>query len=836
MHRPHFLGAIWLLYAGAAAAQPPLNCTAQAAGTPQIRSEGVSELVGDILIICSSGSPAGPVEQLRLLDILVTTSSSIDITGRIGPDGQLTEALAFFDEPMPSLQHPCGSPSAPYSIPPGSGSLLPGVCGAHAGSPSGNGIGAYDPSINAPILTVGATTYQTHRANAFQARRLTSNTIVWKSVPFDDPGILSTRIIRLTNLRVNASQLGVPLGQQAVVQTIITAIPSTGGPVPVTNNAPTVAIAQPGVSFAVVDKPTCLQSNPANAAFAASAVNPLTALGSRCDGRAALLRFEEYFPSAFKRRAWDPSQAIDVPGQPTSQDVLGYPFFTESGIFKAATSSFWPATLQNGQPAAGTAPGTLGLADSATRLVVRFQNIQNGVAVWLGTSVPIYTSASPAVRTGTARLVQTDANGAGEFNVISPGASPANFRTVSSVTPIPPGYDNDGLHRLTVSAGAGYAVYELVHADTTQLERVDIPVVFAYASNPGANLPSFGTATVSGALGPASAIASASATAPLPRFVDSGAAAPVLTITSAGMPSPRPPSPTSGAGLAQTFTFQFDDADGAGDLSVLNVLINNAIDGRQSCYIAYVPSGPGTGTMFLVNDAGDAGGPFAGALAIPSTASIGNSQCQIHGTGSSASFSGARLALALNVTFAGTYAGRRIVYQAARDRAGNNSGWVAKGVWTVPGAAPTSPRVDASTPPRTEASTFTLTTTFTDDDGFADLGVLNILVNNAVDGRQACYAAFVRSANTLVLVNDAGDAGGPFAGSIAIPGGSNASNSQCRIDASGSVVGSAGKSIFLTLRFTFFAPFRGDRIVYAAARDTVENSSGWQAIGTVTVP
>jgi hypothetical protein len=42
--------------------------------------------------------------------------------------------------------------------------------------------------------------------------------------------------------------------------------------------------------------------------------------------------------------------------------------------------------------------------------------------------------------------------------------------------------------------------------------------------------------------------------------------------------------------------------------------------------------------------------------------------------------------------------------------------------------------------------------------------------------------------------------------------------------------------VFLTLRVTFFGLFAGDKVIYAAARDGLENNSGWQAVGTITVP
>lgn len=47
--------------------------------------------------------------------------------------------------------------------------------------------------------------------------------------------------------------------------------------------------------------------------------------------------------------------------------------------------------------------------------------------------------------------------------------------------------------------------------------------------------------------------------------------------------------------------------------------------------------------------------------------------------------------------------------------------------------------------------------TLTDTKGWQDFGVVNVLVNDALDGRHACYLAYSRPLNTVYLVNDAGD-------------------------------------------------------------------------------
>jgi hypothetical protein len=59
-----------------------------------------------------------------------------------------------------------------------------------------------------------------------------------------------------------------------------------------------------------------------------------------------------------------------------------------------------------------------------------------------------------------------------------------------------------------------------------------------------------------------------------------------LTVTSQ-TPAVATLSPVATSGTQQTFTFSFTDPDGATDLGVVNVLVNNSLNGVSACYIAY---------------------------------------------------------------------------------------------------------------------------------------------------------------------------------------------------------------------------------------------------------
>ncbi|MCC6591060.1 MAG: hypothetical protein IT168_30525 [Bryobacterales bacterium] len=523
--RKFFLAlALLAIAAGMASAQvvfqTPPSCTAQAAGTPSIRAEGVAELVGDVLLICTGGTPTADGAQVPQVNIQVFSSPSINITSRIlggGGVGSMTEALLFVDEPTQANQTICGGPATgnTYTVPLGSGQqVITGVCGLLLGT--GNGVNTYAGGTNRP--------------NAFQARTAGANSLIWQGVPFDPPGTNTTRILRITNVRVNASQLGVPAGSQASVSLVIsTSASGVSNPIalPITNPAPTVAIAQTSLDFSVVDAVTCLQCESANKSFAG---DPTAALASgTCQGSQLVLRFQERFPTVFRRR----SQVIPTGNDTTpttSQDNLGFIYQTETGFFKNPTTanpSNWPATVST-LPAAsgsmavsGTAGGTLGLADTGTRIIARVSNVQNGVQLWVPTQINLVSPQAGGTVTGRAILVTSDPNGAGPLSPTPAGTS-VN----------PPSGGTGGMGQISVVGGTGAIVYEILQTDTTAIERLQIPVVIAYVSNTSSNLPALGASTANGNLAPISTVATASATAPLPRFVDTAASRTLLTINS----------------------------------------------------------------------------------------------------------------------------------------------------------------------------------------------------------------------------------------------------------------------------------------------------------------
>jgi hypothetical protein len=119
------------------------------------------------------------------------------------------------------------------------------------------------------------------------------------------------------------------------------------------------------------------------------------------------------------------------------------------------------------------------------------------------------------------------------------------------------------------------------------------------------------------------------------------------------------------------------------------------------------------------------------------------------------------------------------------------------------------------------------------------LQVLDVLTNSFLDGIGACYFAYVPSSSTsgyIYLVDDAGDGGYVNGTPMPIPSTLSLRNSQCGINAAGSSASASGNTLTLNLAITFSSSFAGNQIFYLAARNGSVGNSGWQAIGSVTVP
>jgi hypothetical protein len=426
---------------------------------------------------------------------------------------------------------------------------------------------------------------------------------------------------------------------------------------------------------------------------------------------------------------------------------------------------------------------------------------------------------------GSQTITATDtsiSSNTGISNAVAVAAGPTILFSVVAPASATPGSP----FNFTVTALDSYSNTVTGYARTVRFTSTDAAAVL-----PASATLTAGTGTFSATLKTSGAQSITAIDSSFPNITGVSAA---IAVSGATPPSPFLVNPAVFSGASQPIAFTFTDPRGFQDLSVVDILINNFLDGRHACYLAYsVPSN----TLYLVDDAGDAGGPFAGGMVLSGPGSIHNSQCTVTAGSTPVSAGGNVLTLSLNIALGA--GGNQIIYMAARDAAGNNSGWQALGTWGVPFTPAGNISVSGLAPGNTAAHAGTaqvLTATLTDNKGTSDFGVINFLINNFIDGRQACYLAYVASTNSLLLVDDAGDAGGPFAGSMVLNGSGTIQNSQCSVTAAGSSVTTSGNKLTIAVNVTFKSGFTGNRIVWVAARDgSGGNNTDWQALGTQIV-
>lgn len=444
------------------ASAQPFTCNATAAVPTLMRSEGLSELAGDIVLQCAGTLPASSLNSANISVFLGNTT----ITSRIlDSTTNVSEVLLLIDEPN------TGNVGAPDYILAGDGK------------------------------------------NVFQGF-ISGNQVTFIGIPVVPQASLGTnvtsRVFRISNLRANASAVGTGAsgtpGQ-------VTAFVSIAGPtsIAVNNAQQTVGFVQKGLTFSLKD-PTKTQAE-ADTAGGRSA-DEVTF--PQCQGRTggtrgtpqAALRFAENFATAFKVRG-----TFDTVGA-SAQKVPGAIYNTESGLSVPGLSGTTGATI----PFAA-----LGVADFGTRLRAVFNNIPNGVSVFVSNRNIRGDKPSTASDVPQAVLVSSE-------------TAPSAFGGTGAVVPDNTFKNQDGksdtvpVNQVAITSGTGVAVWEVIASSSLAQEYIDFYVYFGWSANQAANSPATGTGTVAGSFAPVSTVATASATAPIPRFADTSSASTIVSV------------------------------------------------------------------------------------------------------------------------------------------------------------------------------------------------------------------------------------------------------------------------------------------------------------------
>ena len=333
----------------------PLACSARAASNPQLRQEGFTELLGDILILCTGGPTYQAGTVIPTTNITVYVTSVLSVTSRLfNPTGGLSEALLLIDEPGSGL--PTGAtgsygPNAPQVL-----------CSDPVGCPS---YAELDVSGSYTVASSNQSGVGPNAANVYQGYigLLGANTVTFFGVPVLPPvwtGV--SRVFRITNVRVPA----VGLGNAQTISVSVSTSPSTVLPVPFGSLMAGVVVG-PSLTTRIDQSPAGGKSP-----FGQCAA-PLGAMLT------AQVHFIEGFATAFKTRVVPLSNtewASTVPntGSP-GQNIPGslYAGFTsnsESGFIMPTDTATVGGNIY-----------TAGLADFGTRLKAVFTNIPAGVTL-----------------------------------------------------------------------------------------------------------------------------------------------------------------------------------------------------------------------------------------------------------------------------------------------------------------------------------------------------------------------------------------------------------------------------------------------------------------------
>jgi len=478
----------------------PLQCTANVAVPPQLRAEGLTELIGDIVLTCTGGN-ALPIGTL-IPTANITVSLGTNVTSRLLGAGTATspsnasEALLLIDEPTTdiTLAHGPG-PAAPFV-----------VCGNSAVGAGPTGCAVAAAAGGSATLVGGGAAPNTYQG------LVVSNQVTFQGIPVNPPTSSGVaRVYRITNVRANTSALGGG-GLAGTTQLLASISISGSASLPVANPVLVAGFIQAGLT-------TSLRSTQNTGS--GSSTN-LAQCGGGGPTALTILRYTENFGTSFKQRvapltnAANSGQVSNLVGQSTPGTIYN----SESGLIL--------------QSVAGTG-GVAGLADYGTRLKAVFNNIPAGVRIYVSTNNVVNDFSGNVANpnngqspTSYAQLILSET--AADANGFVPAAtSNATVSGNASTT--------QNIFELAVVNGTATAVWEVITTNANANENLDFGVWTNFTANPGANSPPVGTGTVNMSYAPtptaaftAAAGGAASASLTIPRFADSSSGTNILSI------------------------------------------------------------------------------------------------------------------------------------------------------------------------------------------------------------------------------------------------------------------------------------------------------------------
>src|SRR5438876_11918726 len=115
---PRWLAIPCIDCAGQGVVNPAFVCNANAGVPPVVRSEGITEFVGDLILQCTGGNPTPIGQPIPTSDLRLTLNTNL--TSRLlNPAGGAVEAMLLLDEPgapNKATQLVCGGPGSNVNV------------------------------------------------------------------------------------------------------------------------------------------------------------------------------------------------------------------------------------------------------------------------------------------------------------------------------------------------------------------------------------------------------------------------------------------------------------------------------------------------------------------------------------------------------------------------------------------------------------------------------------------------------------------------------------------------------------------------------------------------
>ncbi len=142
-----------------------------------------------------------------------------------------------------------------------------------------------------------------------------------------------------------------------------------------------------------------------------------------------------------------------------------------------------------------------------------------------------------------------------------------------------------------------------------------------------------------------------------------------------------------------------------------------------------------------------------------------------------------------------------------------------------------SPRLVSLDPATGQGGAENFTLTVSHSSGVREIKTVRLLINEDVDGRNACYVFFTPSDRLLALAGDEG-AG---ATNAEIGADKVIENKQCRVNCKTSSATEAGSTLTLTVSLAFRPSFAGPRRLFGYLDDNSGATTNFQNLGSWTV-